>query len=96
MICNFSDISQFPSSQRDLTISLEDKLQTQKIFDIIEKIDSPILEKTYLLDLYHSLEGKNNVTFRFIYRDKAKTISNEEVETEHVKITKEITKQLEK
>ena len=78
------------------TISLEEKLQTHKVFDIIEKIDSTILEKTYLLDLYQSLEGKKNVTFRFIYRDKAKTISNEEVEAEHIKITKEITKQLEK
>jgi len=90
------DISQYPSSQRDLTISLNEKEKTHKIYDIIEKIDSKLLEKAYLLDLYKSLENKNNVTFRFIYRDKNKTISNEEIEKEHKKITDEIIKQLEK
>lgn len=92
----FKDISLFPGSQRDLTVSLNEKDLTQKVFDIIEKIKSPILEKSYLLDLYRSAENKNNVTFRFIYRDKNKTVSNEEVETEHEKITNEIIKQLEK
>jgi phenylalanyl-tRNA synthetase beta chain len=91
----FKDFSQYPSTQRDLTISLNEKEQTQKIFDIVEKIKSPILEKLYLLDLY-SVENTKNLTFRFIYRDQNKTISNETVEKEHSKITKEIIKQLEK
>lgn len=91
----YKEITQYPSSDRDLTISLNEKDQIQKIFDILDKIKSPILEKTYLLDLFN-LENKNNVTFRFIYRDKNKTVSNEDVEREHEKITKEIIKQLEK
>ncbi len=92
----FKDISQYPSSQRDLTISLNEKDQIQKVFDIIEQIKSPLLEKSYLLDLYKSLENKNNVTFRFIYRDTNRTISNEEVEIEHEKIASQMIKQLEK
>lgn len=75
---------------------MNEKQQVQVVFDLIEKIKSPILEKTSLIDLYKSVENKNNVTFRFIYRDKTKTISNEEVEVEHEKITNEIIKQLEK
>ena len=92
----FKELAQYPSSDRDLTISLTETTEMQKIFDIIEKIDSPILEKAYLLDIFKSLENKNNMTIRFIYRDATKTVSSEEVEKEHTKITKIITKQLEK
>ena len=92
----FKELAQYPSSTRDLTISLANSSQVQEIFDIIDKIDSPILEKTYLLDIFKSLEDKKNVTFRFIYRDANKTVSSEEVENEHIKITKIITKHLEK
>jgi phenylalanyl-tRNA synthetase beta chain len=92
----FTSIPQYPGSQRDLTISLNEKQQTQEIFDIIKNIKSPLLEKFYLLELYKNVENKNNVTFRFIYRDKTKTISNEEIESEHEKISTELIKQLEK
>ncbi|NGX28755.1 MAG: Phenylalanine--tRNA ligase beta subunit [Candidatus Anoxychlamydiales bacterium] len=92
----FQELAQYPSSTRDLTISLGNSSQVQEIFDIIDKMDSTILEKTYLLDIFKSLEDKKNVTFRFIYRDANKTVSSEEVENEHIKITKIITKHLEK
>jgi len=92
----YKEINNFPASQRDLTISLKEKDEIQKIFDIAEGICSPILEKVYILDIYKSSENKKNVTFRFIYRDKNKTISNDSVEKEHAKINKEIIKQLEK
>jgi len=79
-----------------LTLTIDDKLNIQTIFDIFEKIKSKILEKIYLVDLFKNVEDKKNVTFRFIYRDTTKTISNDEIETQHLKITKEITKHLEK
>ncbi|NGX40651.1 MAG: Phenylalanine--tRNA ligase beta subunit [Candidatus Anoxychlamydiales bacterium] len=93
---DFHAISELPSSFRDLTLTIDDKLNIQTIFDIFEKIKSKILEKIYLVDLFKNVEDKKNVTFRFIYRDTTKTISNDEIETQHLKITKEITKHLEK
>ena len=93
---DFKKLMQFPSTTRDLTISLDEKLNTQKIFDIFDKIDSSILEKFYILDVFKSVSNKKNVTFRFIYRDKEKTLLNEDIEKEHLKITEEITKHLEK
>jgi len=95
-LVNFQPISEFPSSYRDLTLTIDEKLNIQTIFDFFEKIDSKILEKIYLVDLFKNVEDKKNVTFRFIYRDTTKTISNDEIETLHLKITKEITKHLEK
>ncbi|MFA6118479.1 MAG: phenylalanine--tRNA ligase subunit beta [Parachlamydiales bacterium] len=95
-LISFSNFSDQPCSQRDFTISLNEREEAQKIFDIVEKFKSTILENIFLLDIFKSPENKNNLTFRFIYRDKNRTISNEEIETEHTQITKEIIKQLEK
>ena len=93
---DFHTISELPSSFRDLTLIIDEKRNIQTIFDVFEKIDSKILEKIYLVDLFKNVEDKKNVTFRFVYRDTTKTISNDEIETLHLKITKEITKHLEK
>ncbi|NGX34853.1 MAG: Phenylalanine--tRNA ligase beta subunit [Candidatus Anoxychlamydiales bacterium] len=93
---DFHKISELPSSFRDLTLSIDEKLNIQNIFDFFEKIKSNILEKIYLVDLFKNVEDKKNATFRFIYRNTEKTISNEEIEEQHLKITKEITKHLEK
>jgi phenylalanyl-tRNA synthetase beta chain len=85
----FRDIPNFPSSSRDLT--LLEKFETSKILNKIKFLKSPILEKVFLLDIYHDKKSKQkNITLRFIYRDKSKTLSFEEVEAEHKKIIKKI------
>ncbi len=93
---DFQKISEFPSSFRDLTLTIDETLNIQNIFDFFDKIKPQILENIYLIDLFKTAQNKKNVTFRFIYRDPIKTLSNEEIEAHHSKITKEITKHLEK
>ncbi len=90
-------LPQFPSSERDWTIALDLKTPIDPILQAIHSIHSPLLESAGLLDLYipESAEQKN-ATFRFIYRDKFKTISFEEVEIEHAKIVALVTKLLAK
>jgi len=72
---------------------------------IEEKLDTPIKNTETFKQPVVSLinepktdyaSDKKNITFRFIYSDTTKTISNENVDKEHIKITKEIIKQLEK
>lgn len=84
-------LSQFPSSERDLTICLPLKLPIDDIFNAIHRHKSPLLENVELSDLYFP-EGQEikNATFRFIYRDKLKTISFEAVESEHTKLVQAI------
>jgi phenylalanyl-tRNA synthetase beta chain len=88
----FEKFSLFPSSERDLTIKIDSQTPISKILDLIKTTKSNILEKYYLLDIYINPKFPNikNVTFRFIYRDKTKTISNIEVEKELLKINKKI------
>jgi len=79
----------FPGSERDWTLTVSETTPIETLMRAIHKTSSPLLERVLLLDLYKSAqigEDKKNVTFRFFYRDKDKTMSFDEVEKEHARI----------
>ena len=85
-----ADLTQFPGSERDWTITVKDELPIDAILGALRSVPSRLLEKITLLDLYKSEQiGKDrkNATFRFLYRDMEKTIAFETVEREHARIT---------
>lgn len=88
----FVSLPIFPSSERDWTITLEEKTPIESVLKEIKKQAPQTLEKVFFLDLYQneSLGNKKNVTFRFIYRDPTKTLSFEEVDSQHQKIINSI------
>lgn len=93
------EISIYPGSARDWTVTIEEQRPVQQIFDIIRAIPSKLLKQASLLDIYRSEKlGANmkNVTLRFIYRDDQKTISQEAVDGEHARILRETSTKLEK
>lgn len=80
-------ISSFPSSDRDWTVSLPFRAPIETILKTIHTFNSPLLVKTEVLDVYIPEDSNTkNITFRFTYRDRMKTISLEEVETEHARL----------
>ncbi len=82
----------YPSSERDWTIKLKDTLTIDKALTAIRSIPSELLEEVALLDVYRNEKlgpEFQNVTFHFVYRDKQKTVSQEGVDAEHVRITTE-------
>lgn len=89
-IASMQSLPSYPSSERDWTMTLQKDVPIHNILSQIKKGASPLLEAVYLLDVYHSekLGDSKNVTFRFIYRDKDKTISQEAVDAEHSRILK--------
>lgn len=92
-----SPLPQFPGSERDWTLTLPEKLHFQEILQAIHAVPSVLLENVLLLDIYRGKqvgEGKKNVTLRFFYRDRKKTLEIEAVEKEHAKITQEVAKKL--
>jgi phenylalanyl-tRNA synthetase beta chain len=94
---NFTELSAFPSSERDWTLTVKDNVPIATLLHSIEKTKSPFLEQFYLLDLYTSDElGKDrkNVTFRFSYRDPSKTMAFEVVDQEHQKLTHSVAEKL--
>jgi len=91
------ELSSFPGSDRDWTLSLKETVPIAQVFHAIQSFKSNVLESYFLLDLYKSEQiGKDrkNATFRFIYRDKEKTIDIETVEKEHQKLTQAVAEKL--
>lgn len=94
-----SELPQFPGSERDWTITLEESFPIGNILSAARSIPSKLLETVQLLGLYKSEQiGKNkkNATFRFFYRDREKTIALETVEREHSRITSAVAEMIKK
>ncbi len=87
----------YPGSDRDWTITLDDRLPMQKVNLLIKGAQSALLEKFYLIDIYRNDKlGPHgiNATFRFCYRDRKKTVSQEDVDGEHSRILVKVQEQL--
>jgi phenylalanyl-tRNA synthetase beta chain len=92
-----TDPPQFPGSERDWTVALNEEFPIADVLHALRSVPSRLLEKVILLDLYKSKQiGKDrkNATFRFFYRDREKTIAYETVEQEHARITAIVAKKL--
>lgn len=91
------ELNVFPCSERDWTITMDASIPMEKIFSLIEEIPSKLLQKVTLLDIYESEklgEGLRNITLRFEYRDKKKTVSQESVDAEHKRISEKVSESL--
>lgn len=79
----------FPSTMRDWTITVNEEIPIQVLFDFVATLSSSILQELTLKTIYRNerLGGKKkNVTLNFVYRDQNRTLSFEEVEKEHERI----------
>ncbi len=86
-----NEICPYPSSERDLTITIPKDLKSNEILKFIHNFKSKLLEKVKIIDLYKDESADTqNLTLRFTYTDTSKTISFEQAEKEHERITKEI------
>lgn len=82
----------YPGSERDWTVSLPISLSFDCLIKPISQATSPYLEKIELLDVYRGekvKEGVQNLTLRFYYRDPDKTLQQETVDREHLRLTEQ-------
>jgi phenylalanyl-tRNA synthetase beta chain len=92
-----SPIPPFPGSERDWTITLKESLPVDELFTTIRQISSPFLKDVFLLDVYQSDQlgsHKKNVTLRFFYIDKERTIEQAIVDREHAKLKEQVAEKL--
>lgn len=82
-------LPQYPSSERDWTVTVKDEVAVQQIINSIQHIPSRLLKEISHVDNFHSEKigkGVKNVTLHFVYRDDKKTLEQEEVDNEHARI----------
>lgn len=91
----FSGISLYPASQRDITLTLDEGISIAHLFEEVKSVKAPSLKSIELVDIFKDVDrlgaGKQNVTLRLTYRDDNKTIEMKQVDEEHAQITQKVT-----
>ena len=82
----YTPLPKYPSTSRDIALLVEEEMEVGSIEKVIRDNGGSILESVRLFDVYRGKqveEGKKSVAFTLVYRDPAKTLTDEEVATVH-------------
>ncbi len=93
----FQPLATYPSSSRDWTVTVSNYHSYATLASLIQSSASPHMESFEMIDSFTSAElgsDQKNVTFRFIYRDRHKTITDETVHEEHRKLIHSVAEKL--
>ena len=84
----FREIDRYPSVTRDIALIVPEEISHAKILRAIENPKEPLLESVALFDLFTEKVGaeKKSLAYRLTYRDRSRTLTNEEVNAAHAKI----------
>lgn len=92
-----TEIPKFPAVERDIAMLVDETVEVGQIEKIITKKGKKILENLKLFDIYRDEklgENKKSVAYSLMFRDKNKTLSDEEVNTVMKSIIEELQKVL--
>ncbi len=85
----YTPLPKYPSTSRDIALLVEEEMEVGRIEAVIRANGGNILEDVQLFDVYRGKqveEGKKSVAFALTYRDKDKTLTDEEVTKVHGKV----------
>lgn len=93
----YVEVPKFPAVERDIAIIVDEKVEVGQIEKIIIKKSKKWLEEVKLFDIYRSDklgQNKKSVAYSLIFRDKNKTLSDQEINTTMESIITELEKTL--
>ncbi len=92
----FRDLDRFPSVTRDIAIIVPNEISHEKILRTIEEPREPLLERVDLFDLFTEQIGaaRKSLAYRLTYRDRGRTLTNEEVNEVHARIRERLKREL--
>ena len=93
----YVEIPKFPAVERDIAIIVNEEVEVGQIEKIITKKGKKLLESMKLFDIYRNEklgENKKSVAYALMFRDKNKTLSDEEINTVMNSIIEELEKTL--
>ena len=82
----YTPLPRYPSTERDIALLVDEDMEVGKIEEVIRSFGGKILEDVSLFDVYRGKqveEGKKSVAFNLVYRDREKTLTDEEVSKVH-------------
>lgn len=93
----YSPLPKYPATSRDIALLVDEEMEVGKIEELIKNNAGNILEDVKLFDVYRGKqveEGKKSVAFNLIYRDRDKTLTDEDVSEVHSKVLDALKEQL--
>ena len=87
----YRPLPKYPSTTRDIALQVDEDLEVGKIEKVIRDHGGDILEDVRLFDVYRGKqvgEGRKSVAFSLVYRDRDKTLTDEEVTAVHTDVLK--------
>lgn len=78
----YNQLPKYPSVTRDIALTVQDKILSKEIEDLIWKKSDNILEEVNLFDVYKGKqvqEGYKSMAYSLVFRSKEKTLVDEEV-----------------
>ncbi len=85
----YEPLPKYPATSRDIALLVDEDVQVGRMETIIREEGKPILERVQLFDVYRGKqveEGKKSVAFTLTYRDREKTLTDEEVAKVHDRV----------
>lgn len=93
----FRSLPKFPAVARDMAIVLDEGIAAQEAMDIIRKQQEPLLEHVEVFDIYRNPQlgsGKKSIGYRLVYRAPDRSLTDEEVNEVHGRLTGEVLRSL--
>ena len=93
----YVEVPKFPAVERDIALIVDEKIEVGQIEKIITKKAKKLLEKMQLFDIYRNEklgENKKSVAYSLIFRDKNRTLSDDEINVVMENVISELQKTL--
>jgi phenylalanyl-tRNA synthetase beta chain len=89
----FSPLSRFPSISRDITLIVDEKIESGRIVETVITGDDPYIENVHLFDVFKGSpipEGKKSISFRITYRSPEGTLEDEVINSIHTTLSQRL------
>jgi len=92
----FRDIERFPGVTRDIAMIVPKEVSHEMILRTIGEPREPLLESVDPFDLFTEQVGatQKSLAYRLTYRDRSRTLTNEEVTEVHARIRERLKREL--
>ena len=92
---NSRPIPRFPAIYRDITVIVDQRIETQTVLAAVDKMGENLVERLHLFGVFEGdpiAAGKKSVSFRVTYRSSTKTLEDDDVNDLHRAITDKLLK----
>ena len=93
----YVEVPKFPAVERDIAIIVDEEIEVGQIEKIVMKKAKKLIESMELFDIYRDEkigQNKKSIAYRLIFRDKNKTLQDEDVNNMMDSIIEELQKQV--